>query len=43
MSAFKKNQSKKKKKKIEQMILKNSQFFLIAKHKNPTIQKSNSI
>ena len=34
---------KKKKKKIEQMFLKNSQFLLIAKHKNPTIQKSNSI
>ena len=42
MSAFKKK-SKQKKKKIEQMILKNSQFFLVAKHKNPTIQKSNSI
>ena len=40
---LKKKSKQKKKKKIEQMILKNSQFFLVAKHKNPTIQKSNSI
>ena len=41
MSALKK--SKATKRKIEKMILKNSQFFLATKHKNPKTQKSNSI